>query len=243
MTNKKIYILSFSGGKDSTALLFKLIQNKYPLDYIVFSDTGVEFPEMCKHINNIKSMFVDKFLIIKNKYSFIDYMTTYKRKRGKYKGLPYGFPTRKYRWCTKMLKIYPTKKFIKTLKGQVINYIGYSTDEIKRWDKLKKKEDDKVKYLAPLITDFEMNSKDTLLFSRSLGFTWGGLYKYMKRASCFLCPLQSKSSMFYLYKDRPELWSIIKELENGLKEKGVPYWEFFYGKSTDDLEKIFYKEW
>lgn len=40
------YIVSFSGGKDSTAMLLRLIEEKKPIDEIIFCDTGKEFPDL-----------------------------------------------------------------------------------------------------------------------------------------------------------------------------------------------------
>lgn len=48
------YIVSFSGGKDSTAMLFKLLEEKHPIDDIVFFDTGWEFPHLLKHIKKVQ---------------------------------------------------------------------------------------------------------------------------------------------------------------------------------------------
>ena len=48
------YIASFSGGKDSTAMLLKLIEEDWPLDDIVFFDTGWEFPQMLDHIDRVE---------------------------------------------------------------------------------------------------------------------------------------------------------------------------------------------
>jgi len=39
---ENIYI-SVSGGKDSTAMILKLIEDRYPLDEVIFYDTGMEF--------------------------------------------------------------------------------------------------------------------------------------------------------------------------------------------------------
>ena len=50
------YILSFSGGKDSTFLLLELIRRKYPLDAVQFFDTGWEFPVMYEHIDKCKQI-------------------------------------------------------------------------------------------------------------------------------------------------------------------------------------------
>jgi len=44
------HIASFSGGKDSTAMVLRLIEEGRPLDEIVFFDTGWEFPQMYDHI-------------------------------------------------------------------------------------------------------------------------------------------------------------------------------------------------
>ena len=38
------YIVSFSGGKDSTAMLLRLLEEGRPVDDIVFCDTTAEFP-------------------------------------------------------------------------------------------------------------------------------------------------------------------------------------------------------
>ena len=40
---KEKYVASCSWGKDSTAMILKLIDQRYPLDEVVFYDTGMEF--------------------------------------------------------------------------------------------------------------------------------------------------------------------------------------------------------
>ena len=42
MTDKQI-IASVSFGKDSLAMLIKILELKYPIDEVVFVDTGMEF--------------------------------------------------------------------------------------------------------------------------------------------------------------------------------------------------------
>jgi 3'-phosphoadenosine 5'-phosphosulfate sulfotransferase (PAPS reductase)/FAD synthetase len=46
---------SFSGGKDSTAMLIKAIELNEPIEDIVMFDTGWEFPEMHEHIKKVES--------------------------------------------------------------------------------------------------------------------------------------------------------------------------------------------
>ena len=40
------YIVNLSGGKDSTAMLLMLLEKGCPVDYILFADTGKDFPQM-----------------------------------------------------------------------------------------------------------------------------------------------------------------------------------------------------
>ena len=39
-------VVSFSGGKDSTAMLLRMIELKETINEVIFCDTGMEFPEM-----------------------------------------------------------------------------------------------------------------------------------------------------------------------------------------------------
>ena len=47
------YIVNLSGGKDSTAMLLMLLEKRQPIDYIVFADTGKDFPQMRAHIERL----------------------------------------------------------------------------------------------------------------------------------------------------------------------------------------------
>ncbi|WP_026803606.1 phosphoadenosine phosphosulfate reductase domain-containing protein [Aliarcobacter lanthieri] len=63
MSNKKnqllnnIYIATISGGKDSVAMTDLLLKNGYPVDYILFYDTFLEFPIMYKYLEKVKKYF------------------------------------------------------------------------------------------------------------------------------------------------------------------------------------------
>lgn len=69
------WVLSLSGGKDSTALgLEWLARHKadpvtYPLHEVVYCDTWMEFPAMMEHINHLEKIFMDagiKFTRVQN---------------------------------------------------------------------------------------------------------------------------------------------------------------------------------
>ena len=53
MWRKIKHIVSFSGGKDSTAMLLMMIENN-KIDEIIFLDTTVEFPQMYEHIEKVE---------------------------------------------------------------------------------------------------------------------------------------------------------------------------------------------
>ena len=47
------HAVSFSGGKDSTYMLLRMIEKGLPVDAVLYADTGMEFPEMYDHIARI----------------------------------------------------------------------------------------------------------------------------------------------------------------------------------------------
>lgn len=50
----ELHVVSFSGGKDSTAMLLKMIETGMRVDLILFCDTGMEFPAMYDHIEKVE---------------------------------------------------------------------------------------------------------------------------------------------------------------------------------------------
>ena len=66
----KVYV-SFSGGKDSTVLL-DLVRRVYPDVPAVFSDTGLEFPEIREFVKSF-----DNIDWLKPKKNFVQIITEY----------------------------------------------------------------------------------------------------------------------------------------------------------------------
>ena len=60
MIKKDIHIVSFSGGKDSTAMLLRLLESGMPVDMILFNDTGLEFEQLYDHINRVEQ-YITKY--------------------------------------------------------------------------------------------------------------------------------------------------------------------------------------
>ena len=58
---KKTYIAMLSGGRDSTAMVDILLRDNEPLDYIIFSDTTLEFPEMYEYLKKFDKYIQEKY--------------------------------------------------------------------------------------------------------------------------------------------------------------------------------------
>lgn len=195
------YIASFSGGKDSTAMLLRLIEEKNPIDEIIFCDTGKEFPDLIKHIKKVEDYIKRPITILKAENSFDYTFTEQKRaKSNNYSDVKgYGWPSAMRRWCTTMLKTAVFKKYIKEHYSEYKTYIGLAYDENKR---IARNTDQHNIY--PL-NEWKMTEKDCLQYCYDKGFDWNGLYKIFDRVSCYLCPLQRKSDWLNLEKYYPEL--------------------------------------
>ena len=48
--------VSYSGGKDSTYMLLRMIELGMPIDAVLYADTGMEFPEMYDHLQKVDDL-------------------------------------------------------------------------------------------------------------------------------------------------------------------------------------------
>ena len=53
-TKKDFFVANLSGGKDSSCMVLKLLEEKYPVDLILFCDTQLEFFEMYNHLDKFE---------------------------------------------------------------------------------------------------------------------------------------------------------------------------------------------
>lgn len=77
----KLYVVAFSGGKDSTALLLHLLDDGYRVDLILFCDTGLEFPQMYEHLKKVERYTGRTITRLKASNSFDYYFFEYTPKR------------------------------------------------------------------------------------------------------------------------------------------------------------------
>ncbi len=196
----KLYVVSLSGGKDSTALLLRLLEEGYRVDLILFCDTGLEFPQMYEHLKRVEQYTGRAITRLKAAHSFEYYFFEYTPKRKnpalmQYSGM--SWPGPRNRWCTGILKTRIVNAYLRKLEKdyEVIQYLGIAADEQHR-----------IKGENYPLVSWGMTEKDCLDYCYERGFDWGGLYRIFRRVSCWCCPLQGISEMRKLYTYFPELW-------------------------------------
>lgn len=223
------HIVSFSGGKDSTAMLLMMIEKEIKIDEIIFLDTGAEFPDMYNHIKKVENYINRKIIILKAENNFEYMMLHYEKKKGKNKGQKgYSWPDFRNRWCTQYLKKSVISKYLKKYKNdEIIEFHGIAADEVERLNKNKEKN---IRY--PL-AEWNISEKQALQYCYDKGFTWNGLYKNFDRVSCWCCPLKSLKELKILYKKYPELWTNLEEWDN------KTYRKFRSDYSIKELSKKF----
>ena len=211
------YIASFSGGKDSVAMVLRLIEENKPLDRVAYIDIGLEFGEMNNMIKICERKFKElkpnlEFDYIKPDKTFEEYFYTVKKK-GKFKGQIYGWPfTAGFNsWCNDRLKQRPFRRYERQFEDSII-YLGIAVDEPKR---LKKLESNR---RAPL-AEWGMTEADCLKYIKEKGFQ-NPMYWKFERQGCYLCPKQNNKSLKVLRRRYPDLWEKMLRMD---KDSPIPF--------------------
>lgn len=213
ISKPKKSIISLSGGKDSTAMLLRLLEENRPVDLILFCDTGLEFPQMYEHLEQLEKYIGRPITRLRAEHSFEYYFFEHHPKRKnpeleKYDGMSWAGPHN--RWCTGILKIRVLNAYLKDLRKDydviqllLYTYIGIAADEPKR-----------IRTACYPLVELGMTEKDCLAYCYERGFDWGGLYRLFDRVSCWCCPLQSLDELRKLYEYFPEYWKQFETWDN-----------------------------
>ena len=224
------YILCFSGGKDSTAMLITLLKQKQPIDEILYVDTGDwMWSNHHEHLKEVESKLDVKITILD---------VTDEIRKGFER---WGFPSMLNRWCTG-IKRDTMRKYIKTKYGEkesMIQYIGYCADEQNRLDR---KIYSYYEASYPLV-DANITTKEALEICKSYGFTFGGVYEHHSHYNCWMCPLQKVKELEYIHNQQPQLWDKLRTMQyktDGYYLNGCSVFELenkFWIKHHDELKE------
>jgi 3'-phosphoadenosine 5'-phosphosulfate sulfotransferase (PAPS reductase)/FAD synthetase len=177
------HIVHFSGGKDSTVMLLKMIDTGIRIDEIAFCDTLLEYDEQYKYIDKISGMINKPILKIKPDTTFFKWFYG-EWTDGKYKGQIRGFPMIScHGYCCRELKVKPSNKLYGK-EGK--HFLGYGYDERNRVQQ--------GNFAYPLI-DLKLTEDYCSWYLKKLNLV-NPIYKYQNRTGCWLCPKQSKDSLW-----------------------------------------------
>lgn len=226
------YIASVSFGKDSLAMLLLLIAKGYPLDEVVFYDTGKEFQAIYDTRDRILPLLESRGIMYKELHpemSF-DYKMFNKPvcKQGTKQVHKHG-----YSWCGGTCRWGTTDKLQaleRYCKGNY-EYVGIAVDEIDRLEKERKG-----KKIFPL-AEWKLTERDCRKYCYHKGFKWEEngiqLYSILKRVSCWCCRNKNLRELKNMYILLPDYWEKLKSIQRRLHEPMKQCGSIF------DLEKRF----
>ncbi len=220
------YIASVSFGKDSLAMLLMLFEKEYPLDEVVFYDTGKEF----QAIYNLRDKVVSFLQPLGVKYTELypskpfDYLMFEKPVRSRATGKVHKYG---YSWCGGTCRWGTTEKLNSLEKhaAGAYEYIGIAVDEQHRAYKMTKGNK-----LYPLI-DWGMTEKNCLEYCYSRGYNWNEdgveLYSVLDRVSCWCCANKNLKELKGIYLQLPKYWEMLKDtqsrLDRPMKKSGTVF--------------------
>ena len=227
---------SCSFGKDSLAMLLRLIEENRPLDEVVFYDTGMEFQAIYNMRDKLLPLLKQKnikYTELKPERPFL-YDMLEKPVESKQKGMHngYGWCGGVCRWGTtakqKALDEYATQK-------RATVYIGIAKDETKRL--IKKIEP----YKKHPLVDWGMKEKDCLQYCIEKGYCWDEngveLYSILDRVSCWCCCNKNKKELYNIWLHLPQYWERLKELQSKLDRPMKQFCNKKYGHYGNVFDK------
>lgn len=194
------YVLSFGGGLNSSALLVWIIENKKPLDLVLFADTGGEFPHTYNAVKFYKQYCADRnirFEIVKSSLSKSLYTYMWDKKI---------VPSKFRRDCTSKFKISPMRRYMRSLYGKqekFTQYIGIDYSEAHRVMT------NDVQYITncyPLV-DNKIDREECKQILEEKGLL------IPEKSGCYFCMFTSRKNWLKLLDEHPSLYESSMKLE------------------------------
>lgn len=233
----KSYVASCSWGKDSTAMVLRLIAENRPLTHVLFYDTGMEFKAIYNVMEMCRPLIEDygaQIVVLKPENDFLFDMLLRPVNKGK-SNEHYG-----YDWCGGICrwrttgKITTINNYLSTL-GDYVQYVGIAVDEPERIVYENNK-------IYPLV-EWKMTEKDCLEYCYREGINWleneVDLYQILDRVSCWCCSNKNIKELQSIYEYLPNYWDLLKALQTRIDR---PFRRSGKEQTIFDLEERFKKE-
>jgi phosphoadenosine phosphosulfate reductase len=179
------WLISFSGGKDSTIVAFlvnqALKQQKITLP-LLFSNTTIEFPETIQFSKDFSEKFGNQLIEVKGERDFLENCENL------------GPPSRMMRWCCSTQKSMPINTFQRTIKKPILSFDGIRKDESnlrKGYPRIKK--NTKVTKQLSIYPILEWSDLHVWLYILWRQIPFNKAYRYgYSRVGCWACPNNTK---------------------------------------------------
>lgn len=220
----KWHIASVSWGKDSLAMLLTLIAKGYPLNEVVFYDTGMEF-EAIYHTRDQMLPCLEQLGI---KYTRLEPENPFlfdmlerpvcSKQKGTHQG--YGWCGGLCRWGTTG-KLKAIDRYAEARDAMV--YVGIAADETPRLEKERKP------YKLHPLAEWGMTEADALAYCYENGFSWPEgtirLYDVLDRVSCWCCCNKNLRELRNMCIYLPEYWERLKDLQRKIDRPMKGYYK------------------
>lgn len=237
------YMASVSWGKDSLAMLLRLINENKPLDEVVFFDTGMEFQAIYNVRDAVLGMLKVRGITYTELKPSKPFLYTMLEKPVK------GRERKGYGWCGGLCRWGTTEK-LKALdryakSKSAIVYVGIAADEVERLERLQPYK------IAPLVTYWGMTEAECLQYCYDRHYYWYEdtdneaikirLYDVLDRVSCWCCCNKNIKELRNIYHFLPDYWQKLRYLQFALERPMKGYYKG-QPKGIFELEERFSKE-
>ena len=210
-------IVNFSGGKDSTVAILKVLE-AYPKEKVIlcFQDTGAEYLETRPVVETVARLFELPLVILKNKEDFWDLVERW-----------HIFPAPQCRYCTQYLKFKPLFRWLrenKELLGQKIILVSgirgeesLSRSKLSEWDKPRENLEglELIKWYPCL----NLKEKEVFETIKANGLPLNSCYEFSKRCSCWACIFQQKEAVRIYAEMHSDLYEKACLIEDKIRHK------------------------
>ncbi len=208
------YIASCSFGKDSIATILLALENKQPLDAVVFSEVMFDHKrgisgEIPEHIEWVSSTAIPGLAKLGVTVDVVrsekDYLTLFNTviQSGKHKGMLRGWMIGGKCQANRELKINPIHKYYRQFREQgVVQYVGIAADEPRRLARMKTEG-----YISKVSLLEQYGYTEAMAMEKCSEYgLLSPLYDFAQRGGCWFCPNCRIPIFAALRRTHPDLW-------------------------------------